>query len=234
MGNGCGYMEEGWVVCPLFVGNSGGDCLCTCVVALCSVGGRWFSNRFMHVAFVYTWVFLPFSVCMLLMVPNPACSPMTAIQGLHLMSERSYKSATNQMDLCQLWSVTSELRYNYHINSVMFLKLVFQINRYKVKWGSAPLDTMSNSDSHVELFLPSVPVLQTELTCVHLVLHSCRNIESCCVVLSCTLARSGRLTSSKIIISQYIILMSFKQPDNNWLHVLTTILDINTSFTHQS
>ena len=38
--------------------------------------------------------------------------------------ERSYRSANNRMDLCQLVSVTSKWWYNDHINSIMFLKLV--------------------------------------------------------------------------------------------------------------
>jgi len=35
-------------------------------------------------------------------------------------------------------------------------------------------------------------------------------------------------------ISRYTFLMSFNQPDYNWLHRLTTVLDINTSFSRQS
>ena len=47
--------------------------------------------------------FLSFVVRMLFVVQNPARSLTTAIQVL-----RTYRSATNQMDLCQLRSVTSE------------------------------------------------------------------------------------------------------------------------------
>ena len=68
-------------------------------------------------------------VHMLFVVPNPACSLMTAIQG----RERTYSSVTTQMDLCQLVAVTSEWSDSDHINSITLLKLVFQINRYKVK-----------------------------------------------------------------------------------------------------
>ena len=103
------------------------------------------------------------------------CNPIFALHEY----ERLYSSATNQMDLCQLGSVTSEWRYSYHNNSVTFLKLVFQIYRYKVKWGSSPLQAMSNSDSLVELFPPpSVPVLPAKLTRVHLVLRDCQFLDS--------------------------------------------------------
>ena len=132
------------------------------------------------------------------------------------------------------WCLWLEWRYNDHINSVTFLKLVFRTNRYKVKWGSSPSHTMSNSDSHVGLFPPSVPVLPAQLTCVHFVLWGCRTFDSCRGVLSHTLARPGWFQELKGIHSRYTILMSFHQPDYNWLHALTTALDINTSFVHQS
>ena len=51
-------------------------------------------------------------------------------------NERMYRSATTQMDLCQLVCVTSEWRYNDYINSVTFLKFVFQINSCNVKLDS--------------------------------------------------------------------------------------------------
>ena len=57
------------------------------------------------------------------------CNPRFALREY----ERSYRSATNQMDLCRLGSVTFEWRFCDHTNGVTFLKLVFQINRYKVK-----------------------------------------------------------------------------------------------------
>ena len=79
--------------------------------------------------YTHHWGFLSFGVRMLFVVPNPARSLMTAIQGY----ERTYRSATNQMDLYQLGSVNTEWCYSDHINRVIFLKLVFQIYRYKVK-----------------------------------------------------------------------------------------------------
>ena len=165
---------------------------------------------------------------MLFVVPNPACSLMTANQGY----ERTYRSANNQMDLCQSVSVTPEWRYSDHINNVTFLKLEFQINRYKVKWGSSPLHTMSNSDSRIELFpSPIAPVLLSQLTCVHLILRGCRNLQ---FLLRCPLSYTGpsrMIEELKGIISRYTILMSFNQPDYDWLHALTTALDIDTSFT---
>ena len=176
--------------------------------------------------YTHLWGFLPFSVCTLLVVPNPARSLTTAIQGYEWM----YRSATTQMDICQLVSVTSEWRYNDHINSVTFLKVVFQINRYKVKWGSSPLHTMSNSDSHVGLFPPSVPVLTAQLTHVHLVHNGCWTIVLSWCSLSCA-CLFRIIKELKGIISWYTIFMSFNQPDYNRLHLLTTTLDVNTSFT---
>ena len=79
--------------------------------------------------YAHLWGFLPFGVHMLFVVPNPVRPPTTAIHG----HERRYRSVTTQMDLCQLVSVTSEWRYSDYINSVTFLKLVFQTNTYKVK-----------------------------------------------------------------------------------------------------
>ena len=108
------------------------------------------------------------------------CNPRFALHEY----EQSNWSATNRMDLCQLGSVTSEWHYSDHTNSITFLKRVFQINIYKVKWGSSPLHTMSNSDSYVELFLPSVPVLPAQLMRVHLIHRGCRTIDSGRVVLT--------------------------------------------------
>ena len=79
------------------------------------------------------------------MVPNPAHCLTTAIQGY----ERTYRSATTEMDLCQLVSVTSEWCFSDHINSVTFLKLVFQIN-----------DTKSNEEVHHHIQCPTpIPTL---------------------------------------------------------------------------
>ena len=112
---------------------------------------------------------------------------------------RTYRSATTQMDLCQLLSVTSEWCFNDHINSVTFLKLVFQINRNKDEWGSSPLHAMFNSNSCFELFPPpSVSVLLAQLTRIHLVLWAV-NPSIPVVVFSCTMAQSRWLKSSKEI-----------------------------------
>ena len=162
---------------------------------------------------------------MLFVVPNPAHFLTMAIQS----HEQTYRSATTQKDLCQLVSVTSEWCYNGHINSVMFLKLVFQINRYKVKWGSSQSHTMSNSDFRVGLFPP--PQCPIPVGATHACLPCSLRLSILWFPLRCPLSYTGPL---KGILFRCTILMSFNQPDYNCLDVLTTTLDINTSFTHQS
>ena len=90
---------------------------------------------------------------------------------------------------------------------------------------------MSNSDSRVGLFLPSVYVLPAQLTRVHLVIWGCRTIVSdrSPICLSVPLSLIQEL---KGILSRYTILMSFNQLDYNRLHMLTTTRDINTLLTN--
>ena len=132
--------------------------------------------------------------------PSPFSNDCNSWFTLHA-SERSYRSATTRMDLCQLVSVTSEWCCSDHINSITFLKLVFQINRHKVKWGSSLLHTMSNSDSHIGLLPPSISVLLAQLTHVRLVHQGCWTIASCRVVLSRMLTHPEWLKSSKELFS---------------------------------
>ena len=113
-------------------------------------------------------------------------------------------------------TVTSEWRYEDHINSITFLKLVFQINRYKVKWESSPLHAMFNSDSHEKLFPPpSVPVLPAQLTRIHLVLQGCRTFDSHHGVFSRTLAPSRWFNSSKEL---------FPDTQSQWVLINLTII----------
>ena len=87
-----GRLVEDWWV-------SSGEAGTKCPFLVGSVGN--FQGRGEH---THLWGFLPFGVRMLFVVPNPAGSLTTPIQGY----ERTYRSAPTQMDLCQLVFVTSE------------------------------------------------------------------------------------------------------------------------------
>ena len=83
---------------------------------------------------IHLEVSFPFSVRILFLVLNPARSLTTQFQGLHLSS---MNDCTGQLPIkwifvsWGLWLLSDVT--SYHINSFTFLKLVFIINRYKVK-----------------------------------------------------------------------------------------------------
>jgi len=93
-------VEDWWV--------SSGEAGTKCPFSVGSVGNCQGRGEHTHL-----WGFLPFGVRMLFVVPNPAGSLTTPIQGY----ERTYRSDTTQMDLCQLVFVTFD-----HFNSVTFVK----------------------------------------------------------------------------------------------------------------
>jgi len=144
---------------------------------------------------------------MLFIVPNPARSLTTATHGLRFTSinDRTGRLPIKWIFVSWgLWllsdvTVTTSTAFNVFetcISNLTDTKSNEDVHHY-IQW-------MSNNDSCVELFPPSVPVLPAQLTRVHLVLWGCRTIESRRVILTrcpCSILRGCPTIKSVMVFS---------------------------------